>query len=232
VTLGTSQRDKCLSKVSPILIPHQLAALNSFTRSQVSEYGHTHYGSQGFPMIFQSGRVRVRVSLSASPAKEKERKMNDICGQNGAVSLASVNLQSCLENRLQAQMGDTGSIMFRLTWKHWDMPSGRRICALRASALRMSDSDFSSWPTPTARDHKDGAAPSVRASGRTDLLAHCVQLADSGAALDGSLAETEKHGQLNPTHSRWLMGLPPEWDDCVPTGMPSSRKSRRRLSEQ
>jgi hypothetical protein len=41
-----------------------------------------------------------------------------------------------------------GSPEYVLTWKHWDMPSGPPICALRARARRTSDSAFGGWPTP------------------------------------------------------------------------------------
>jgi hypothetical protein len=74
-----------------------------------------------------------------------------------------------------------------------------------------------SFATPTTRDHKDGASTLKNA------------LLGRQASLAGSPAQTEKRGQLNPAHSRWLMGYPAEWDDCAPMAMRSSRKSQQNL---
>lgn len=133
---------------------------------------------------------------------------------------------------------------------------------------------LAAWPTPTTRDHKDGAeclnVPTNSLLGRqvwqanwptprsadgeknvrtldgalTEIsrkgapqdvaqaaaIAGPIRITASGQILTGSDAGMESSGQLNPAHSRWLMGFPPEWDDCAVTAMPSSRKSQQNLS--
>lgn len=90
---------------------------------------------------------------------------------------------------------------------------------------------LSGWPTPTTRDHKDGQeCPNVPTNSLLDREVwkadRPIRITASGQVLTGSDAGTASSGQLNPAHSRWLMGYPPEWDDCGVMAMPSSRKSQ------
>jgi hypothetical protein len=91
---------------------------------------------------------------------------------------------------------------------------------------------FAGWPTPRANDGVGGPQiPANRQGGMalktSVLLTVPARLTDSGDLLTGSDAEMESGGQLCPAHSRWLMALPQEWDDCAPTETLSMLKRRK-----
>lgn len=288
---------------------------SSVTSSQESAGGASPFVWPDGPTTATCGPALAPASRSAAPGSGSEPPTSATSGQSLPASSASAALQSALGNRLRQRLAGRGSPLYALTWKEWDMESGPPICALRARALRTSDSGCSGWPTPSAHGSQGESSPDLervgekwvnRVTGRVlqtnlatdakllagwptpcqqdgpnggpgqgaDRLPGAAALAgwttpcsrdyrhpnakpfsergggtkgeqlnnqvthqlanpcparwtSDGTLLTGSFAQMANGGQLNPALPRWLMGYPPEWDDCAATVTRSSRKSPR-----
>lgn len=130
--------------------PLSLPTSPNATFSPASACGPSRCASPGGPMIGRFGRDHALANLSPRQAQAKGLLTSGTYGPSGCTSSASAALGLSLANRLHPRSALLGSTLFRLTWKARTTPSGRMICALRASVRPISDSGFGGWPTPTA----------------------------------------------------------------------------------
>ena len=207
--------------------------------------GVMHSDSQDGQTTDLSGQEVHPANHSVSQENAKPKQMPDTSGRCSSISSASVSLQSSLENKLRQRLGRAGSMIYKMIWKPKTTPRGRSYYQLAASAHRTSDNASGSlpngWATPNTMDHMALRCPNALlkqatnarrgrafpANLREQVIPWCQEIYATGKIPIGSTVEMISGGQLNPAHSRWLMGYPKEWDSCGVTAMQSCRSSRR-----
>lgn len=127
-----------------------------------------------------------------------------------------------------------------------DRPNGlrpSRIATNRKSGYLTKMAALAAVATPSATEarqgyqNRDRGKKGSQKSLSTEIIEaieseeQLAQRRASGPTATGGGDGTASGGQLNPAYSRWLMGVPPEWDDFVYMAMRSVSRRRKSSSK-
>lgn len=184
-----------------------------------------------YPQLSNCGQDHHHANHLAKQDHKEVSLMKDTLPQPSSNLLTSVNLQSCLESRLQKRLKTAGSMIFTLSLKNRVTQSGLPFCQVVSSVHRTKGNDYFSgqyaaWLTPTVTNIGARSLEAMEkrmaqrlSTGRKSLspgnLWEQVRMYwGVGTVEDQIYAETGSSELLNPLFPCWLMAFPLEWDDC------------------
>lgn len=200
-------------------------------------------------------RRYCQLAVSASPTSGTDCGLwptPTVNAQQGGIGATPSGVKAIMENNPyrksghRMQMKLTDYVVVAALWATPNTMDGMgdrsvesmREMMIRARKGRSAPSNLreqvnpSMWPSPNAGDDRDRGRwenPSIQ---RRVTMGKQINLSMTAQGSNGSPAQTESKGQLNPEFVSWLMGYSTEHHCSMATAMQSFRKLPRRSSKQ